>query len=358
MAARRVLRPLLIVAGAALLLLIVLELGFRLTLERFDVDVERMAELRQYLDEGLEKYRPHPFMGYTKDAKHSRRSPVFVSAEFPRERTPGVVRVACLGGSTTASAYPRRLWELLEEHLQEPVEVMNWGVAAWTSAETMINYFLNVQAWRPDVVVIHHAVNDTTPRVWPGFRADYSHFRRTWQYREYGALRRLLTLHSDLFAWSELRRPQRFEIVAFVNEPLRGSYPPDGRLDPRTDVAFRRNVETICDHLALEGSLGVLATMPWDRDPARLVGARERAHRQGILEHNAILRQIAAERGLVLADLEAWQDEQPELFAGHFKDLVHTRAEGTRMRALGVFLAMEREGLLERARLRAEGAGQ
>ena len=46
---------------------------------------------------------------------------------------------------------------------------MNVGITGWTTAETLVNYFLVVQDLSPDIVLIHEAVNDAEPRVGPAF---------------------------------------------------------------------------------------------------------------------------------------------------------------------------------------------
>ena len=83
------------------------------------------------------------------------------SLEKPRR-----FRIVCLGGSTTFGAYleAEEAWpRLLEDTLRREgldVEVVNAGVAWYTSAHSLVNYVLQMRYFNPDVVVVMHAVND------------------------------------------------------------------------------------------------------------------------------------------------------------------------------------------------------
>ena len=59
--------------------------------------------------------------------------------------------------------------------------VLDWTVPGWTSAETLINYLLDVQDYGADVVVIQQAYGDVEPRLWPDLKPDYSHYREPWR---------------------------------------------------------------------------------------------------------------------------------------------------------------------------------
>ena len=144
-------------------------------------------------------------------------------------------------------------------------------MAGWTTAETMVNYFLVVQDYAPDIVIIHEAPNDVDPRRWPGFRTDYSHYRKPWSGVQYSLPYRLLVRWSDLFAASQLRNPSAFDILAVVNRPPTGTLPRNvaDRLPAETAVAFRRNVRPSPEHARLRGGRVVLATVPYDRWPPR-----------------------------------------------------------------------------------------
>ncbi len=87
----------------------------------------------------------------------------FIGPELSRERTPGTVRIACLGDSCTqfgSPAYPARVARLLEERGRTNVEVMNWGVAGYSSFQGLARLRHDVLAYRPDIVTIYFGWND------------------------------------------------------------------------------------------------------------------------------------------------------------------------------------------------------
>lgn len=112
----------------------------------------------------------------------------FIDADFETGKTSGRLRIACLGGSTTANivsmggqdyTYPDCLEALLSrQYPGSGIEVMNFGMGGWTSAEILINFELTVLDFSPDIVLLYHGFNDLEPSLTPGFKSDYSHARR------------------------------------------------------------------------------------------------------------------------------------------------------------------------------------
>lgn len=99
-----------------------------------------------------------------------------------------LIRVNCLGASTTAyyveykgDVYTYPL--ILEKNLQQEfpdldIEVNNFGMGGWSSAETLINFTLRIIDTQPDVVVIYHGYNDLRMALAPDYENDYSHARQ------------------------------------------------------------------------------------------------------------------------------------------------------------------------------------
>ena len=321
--------------------LLALELGFRLLEGPLGVDRERLARFRGFVrtDGEQGQYEPRPHSLYVRSPEDPQVNSLgFLDEEFRREKTPGTLRIACLGSSTTEGgnaaqregSYPYFLGRILGERSGRPVETLNFGMSGWTSAETLVNYVLVVQDFDPDLVLIHEAVNDVEPRAWPRFAADYSHYRRPWRDVPISPAYRALITTSDLFAVWQLRSEQVFGIAAAVNRPPEGPYRfTDGRLPPETAAPFKRNVRTIAEHVRLRGGHPALVTMPYD-------SARTEAlplFRAGLDEHNAILRELAQEERLLLVDLDALARQQPERWRREFLDLVHLTPQGNRLKA-------------------------
>ena len=69
------------------------------------------------------------------------------------------------------------LGETLAERTGIDVDVINAGLASWTSYESMINFELRLLDLEPDLLIMYHAVNDLHARmVWPpqAYRGDNS----------------------------------------------------------------------------------------------------------------------------------------------------------------------------------------
>ena len=345
-------RCLLLLLGTVAVVGAGLELSFRLLEPRLGIDRERLHALRDHVASGgiVGLHEPRPHVLYARPpGVPGVNSLGFNDDEFRLDKTPGTLRIACLGSSTTEGgnpeghegSYPRQLGHVLQERTGRAVEVLNFGMAGWTTAETMVNYFLVVQDYAPDIVVIHEAPNDVDPRRWPGFRTDYSHFRKPWAGVHYSLPYRLLVRWSDIFAASQLRDPSAFDIQSVVTRAPQGPLQDAGdRLRPDTAVAFRRNVETIAEHVRLRGGHVVLATVPYDP-----LGTAALVYRNGIDDHNRILRELAQKDGFTLADVDGRGRDLAGGTHAYFLDLVHMTRAGNRFKAEVIADAILQAGL-------------
>jgi len=107
-------------------------------------------------------------------------------SDFTTEKNASVLRIACLGDSTTANnialdgidySYPKLLQEHLSNHLSKVVEVYNFGIGGWSSSDIMIDFLLNVVSMRPDYVILCHGFVDLHLYLMEDFCRDYSHGR-------------------------------------------------------------------------------------------------------------------------------------------------------------------------------------
>lgn len=334
---------LLLILGSLLLSLAIAEVGARLLLMPLGVDRKRLERARDFVVNGDVPYfepRAYTNFGLRRGKGNNLLGFRGWGEEISITRNPAVTRIACLGASTTQgggpkTSYPAVLDRILEVEASHEVEVMNWGTSGWTTAETLVNYFLNVQDYAPDIVVLHHAVNDILPRLYPDYRSDFTHYRSHWRQRRFSWPVRWLTRVSDLAAYIMLRRTGELSIGDVVDHPL----PPnwnlfDAELDPKTEIGFRRNLKTIADHVRLLGGQAVLTTMPFSRAHATPV------QRNGISDHNRIIRELAAEDDFLLVDLDGEFGE--ELFV----DVVHTTPDGDRLKARRIADVLLAKGLL------------
>lgn len=317
----------------------------------------RFARFREYVRTGRHDwFDPAAFVGYRLiPSNEDINSWGFRGDEWRLERAPGVLRVACLGASTTEGgnaegvrgSFPWHLERILEERAGGDVEVMNFGVSGWTTAESMTNWFLLVQDFAPDVVVLHHNANDILLRLYPTYRPDYTHYRHGWRGPEPGPVGRWLVVNSDLACALALKRYEDFALNALVSEPWDrdawGAPSPD-MLRPATAAAFRRNLRSICEGARLRGALPLLTTMPWDRTPDGVPPDIVAIYDKGLAEHDALLRELAAELAVPLVDLSRdWAERGDEVDA-FWLDMVHVTGEGNRRKAEAIAEAILASG--------------
>jgi hypothetical protein len=103
----------------------------------------------------------------------------FRTPEFDAKKSPGSVRVICVGGSTTVQGrtndltYPALLQEALRaRHPTCPVEVLNFGISA-TDSTRWLKDSGTLFGYAPDIVVQYDAVNDIMGRVLPKYATDH-----------------------------------------------------------------------------------------------------------------------------------------------------------------------------------------
>ncbi len=100
----------------------------------------------------------------------------------------GLFRINCLGASTTANyildkdevfSYPLELGKILHDNFPgKHIEVNNFAMGGFTSAEVLIKFLLDSIDSDPDMIILYHAYNDLGPSLTSNFKSDYSHARR------------------------------------------------------------------------------------------------------------------------------------------------------------------------------------
>lgn len=351
-------RRLAITIAAALLSPLAAELAFRVFVHRSPEEESRRTALRERVIHGNPLWEGRPYTSYGLNPRAAGCNSLgFVGPEWKRERTPGVARILCLGGSTTQSgneagalgSYPFLMQRGLEQATGRPFEVMNCGVALWTSAEMLVSWFLLLQDYAPDVVILHEAINDVEPRNAPGFLPDYRHWRVPFREPSFGPLERFLIRSSNLYAdWVVGNEPPT--LFTLTTQRLPG--PPvfeeqGGKLPAETAQPFRRNVASIGASVELQGGRMCVMTLPVRPRGAELDPSKELEFaRYGIDEHNQILRDLAAEHGWILIDAAALFPTYPGLDQrAEFRDLVHLSPRGNLAKAAVAEAALREEWL-------------
>jgi lysophospholipase L1-like esterase len=236
----------------------------------------------------------------------------FRTPEFAVPKPPGVLRIACVGASTTVQGrrddetYPARLEAALRRRYPGvPLEVLNLGVSG-----TRSGYWLarldRLDSFDPDVVVQYNGANDIVQRYFADFESEHP-------------------LKSALYARSRLVNLS----VPLARRDFAASF-----------ESTLANVGALSRHVRARGGTYVGATFAGpdygaagpemrrylDHATAVWSGGRVLSYRQyqGLLEGlNERLRAAAAREGAPLADVAA-AITSPELFT----DLCHLQPAG------------------------------
>ncbi|MFT7677949.1 MAG: lysophospholipase L1-like esterase, partial [Planctomycetota bacterium] len=357
----------------------VVEVGTRfLPLQAFS-DAELLDPFQPQTDLG--RHVSHPYMGYAPkpswaSGPESKKVATHNALGFrgPLPQTPkpeGLLRIVCLGGSSTYGTGPssdKATWPAqLEVHLNKDlkaagdkrrVEVINGGSPGWTTFESLANYAFRMVDLEPDLVLVYHATNDAGMAVYQGpVRGDNTHARKAWEVRGLSPVEKSLE-HSQLFLlWRRyvqgVSGDQRSLGAYTLIDREASLWPSMERLeDPGGFANFERNLRSIAGLVRTHGAKPVFVTqahLPADDSDAWVHGRA----RVAALERNLeIQARLAVELDVPLIDARTRFDQ--ELAAKAAKNTpqnlllgtVHLRDQGARL--MGRFLAKEiqRQGLL------------
>ena len=233
----------------------------------------------------------------------------------PLDRQPGVLRVLCLGGSTTygwcvpypRQAYPAVLEELLRANPPKGytgVEVMNGGLPWGTSAEIFTHYHFKYHYYRPDVVIINEGGNDAQGYTLPFYHPDNSNWRQPL------VNLRALPPHARWLAYSHFM--SYLMLTVFYSDQLYGNqfynksgmpppapwFKPGGRLVedpvemPLDRLSFAHNMETLVREVQADGARVLL--VPFRVAPGAYKTPDKAFELSQIIRHEQIYKDLAA----------------------------------------------------------------
>ena len=327
----------------ACLLLLGTELAARFYIVQWNPEARhRLAQLAHRTYPELMAYRGHPFLQFTGNPSHSVvedrvlgnlshfNNLGFLGNDFEAAKPPGVIRIAALGGSTTASGYPYVMEQILNTQAGEDArfEVLNFGQGWYSSAHSLVNFVLNVADLAPDFVVIHHAWNDKSVRdAGDHFRSDYSHALQ--HFREPDIPDRFLIRASIWYRFLKHRLTREPE-WAFLDHATVTDLGrrPNKSWDNLEELRFyRRNLATILDLAKIRGIQVILTTQPYSQNP----DSRDAHVAPHIQQCNVIVKELASQYpAATLVDLDRMMTGNME---DVFLDLGHVDERGRRFKA-------------------------
>ncbi len=335
---------------AALLMGLIVVLGAELAV-RFvvvhlasDAAREHVVHIEQSAYPLHTRHIAHPFLEYIGNPLHHRGNNLgFSGRDFAYAKDEGVVRVACVGGSTTESGYPEQLEDYLNEHgVTEQVlyEAFNFGVSGWSSFQVSINFMLNVTDFEPDYVVVHSAWNDFDRQLDPCDRGDLMYIVGARGYEEGPNLLEGWALHLSVIY--RLARERLLPVVRAQQDTTPNIQLPDHdpRLCPDRDGhwAYRRNIRNTVALALAHGIRPVLTTQPYTTDPS--MADPDVASHVDIC--NTHVRTLAQEFGdeVVLVDLD---EKMTSASNAEFIDFGHLTVQGRGLKARYIGSAILRD---------------
>lgn len=183
----------------------------------------------------------------------------FRGPEVSVDKKPGVLRIVCLGGSTTfdiGSIGTARPWpEVMEAELRQrlgtqSIEVLNLGIPGSTSLDSLIDLQIRVLDLKPDLLIVYQGHNDFVYSL-PSPRATRSALFPSEVAPRSGFIR-WLTNHSVLYAKTEGRIKDRIGSLWRTVKRSVGLGPSDGPVVndggkgmERGFINFRANLTSI-----------------------------------------------------------------------------------------------------------------
>lgn len=262
----------------------------------------------------------------------------FRGKEIAQPKPAGRHRVWCLGGSTTfdiyarddAAAWPARLGSRLDDSGRD-TDVVNAGVPGMVLSSSTVDLLARDEALRPDIVVVHHGPNDLRLESRVGLAETPAPEVHVALVR---VLARILPPAPPLPEWRE-RRLHEGGIPAIR-----------ARLVALIDAAESRGMAVVLATLAhraaddAEGEQALRAVA----EGVRLYRMPPEAVIAMFGQYNAMVRGLAVERGLPLADVRASVPTEGD----YWGDSTHFTAPGAEIAATTVADTIIAAGLLDR----------
>lgn len=319
--------------------LLLIEIISRLWL-RFIADPERHRQFALYKDVKNVLYSSHPYLSYYltpdyRDSLTSHNSLGYRGKEIESVKAAGIYRIALLGGSTTYDTsikdndktFAAQLEKILrDKYGYARLEVINAGVGAYTSWESLVNLEFRVLDLDPDLVVVYHAMNDVKTRlVAPSaYRSDNSGYRKNWEdpgirLWEYSCFLRILSRMARITRQVNANDFTRVPASIWVHNCA----DPMGHLRDNPPKYFIRNLQNMVAVSRENRAQIMFSTFAYNK-VKKTYGDKTEIYYQGVDEHNEVLRRFAADHHVALLDFAAVMPGDEK----YYTDMCHLNESG------------------------------
>lgn len=235
--------------------------------------------------------------------------------DFDLNKPTGVLRVACLGHSSTANniadeqhdyTYPEMLENYLTEKFVghdsvEKIEVYNCGIGGWISIDIMIDFLLNIIHTKPDYVILYYGYNDLYFQLNDAFELDYSHSRknlaevlhvikRGYYFPKIRFWHSYECLKDKLFGTGNVRNEVLKKIITHKPKCCNDFY------NLKVEMDILRNIVIVCKYYSIRTVISSFVYYDHENTPLT------NKFSQGIALENGLLKSLAEEFGSIFVD--------------------------------------------------------
>lgn len=251
--------------------------------------------------------------------------------EFDVPKPPGLFRIVCLGDSCThfgPDSYPTHVQAALSSRDSQKIEVINAGVAGYSSHQGLARLNFEVAQWQPDLVTVYFGWNDH------------------WLSRGVSDRDQQPRLHEVHHLLSQYRT---YQLLLAIRHAVIRHRASTYRV-PLSDYADNlRRIKRKCDELHAQT---MFITAPHALDlgiPEHLTAGGEVKDAGGLIalhgQYNDVVRQVAAEMDVPLVDLDREFDakDKASLF---IEDHIHLSQAGRMLAGRLIAEQIAKGGLL------------
>lgn len=295
-------------------------------------------------------YSQHPYLYYTHRSGYIAFSNLQFNSlghrnpEVSPEASPDVIRILCIGGSTTVSfpyvenpdeTWPAKLETLLERDIGRNFEVINAGLNGGNSADLLAHYIFRNRYLKPHIVILHVGGNDATALLFPDYNPEYTHYTKGWKNAALAQrpfeniLLRFYLVRCAYALWlKNISLDTQIGRLGIENQKPKDCLKNVQRNEP---TGFRRNLDILVRTIIQDGAKPVIFPFVWAPEDVFRRKAYGSYYDSLVLAYGkdlAVMEEIAKKHDVKLAQLP-----EGSIPASLFKDFCHITPSGESIKA-------------------------